>query len=382
MIDPSIALSVQSPQFRSPVESYGNVLSLKNMMSQGRQQDINTQMAERDLETYDQRQGAQNKLQQQQLDLNQMNLDKGQLDAALQKTTALGQILSMARDPYSYKMALEQAASILPPEVVAKAPQQYDPKFIEDMQFQTLSLKDQLDYQLKVQNSEKGTSTMQEYNLAQQDPAFASFLDRNNQSTTAPSGYRFTENGDLQAIPGGPKDIAITPAQQAVDREFAKEYSDFVTSGGIADVEKQLNQLETVVSQLEGGENLTGGILGRTPDWLRQVTGHSESIAARDAVEEVVQRNLRLILGAQFTEKEGERLIARAYNDKLGEKENATRVRRLIKQIRDAAQSKADAANYYEENGTLSGWKGRIPNLNDFHPEGDKKEEYDPLGLR
>ena len=88
-----------------------------------------------------------------------------------------------------------------------------------------------------------------------------------------------------------------------------------------------------------------------------------------------MQRNLRLILGAQFTEKEGQRLIARAYNPSLSEQENAKRVRNLIKQMQSAAEAKASAARYFEENGTLAGWKGKLPSMRDFAPEKAEKKK-------
>jgi hypothetical protein len=198
-----------------------------------------------------------------------------------------------------------------------------------------------------------------------------------------PSGFRFTEQGNLEPIPGGPKDIDVTPAQQAVDREFAKEYTQFAAAGGYADIEKQMAQLQEVSSML-GTENLTGPILGRTPDWLKQTFGYGKAIEARDAVEEVVQRNLRLILGAQFTEREGDRLIARAYNPRLPESENKKRVDALIRQISTAAEAKASASRYYEENGTLSGWQGNLPSLGDMYQAIDDSGSMasDPLGIR
>ena len=85
-----------------------------------------------------------------------------------------------------------------------------------------------------------------------------------------------------------------------------------------------------------------------------------ESIAMHEAVEEVLQRNLRLILGAQFTQKEGERLIERAYNPALSEAENKKRVDRLITQIKQAAKAKEDASRYFENNGTLVGFRGQL----------------------
>ncbi len=154
-----------------------------------------------------------------------------------------------------------------------------------------------------------------------------------------------------------------TPAQAAVDTAFAKEYADFVAGGGFADVQKNVRQLQDVQKELKSGENLTGPWIGRTPDWAKQLFGAGKAITVRETVEEVVQRNLRLILGAQFTEREGERLIARAYNPNLPEAENAKRVGRLLESIQKAASAKISAANYYEKNGTLRGWKGELPNV-------------------
>jgi len=155
------------------------------------------------------------------------------------------------------------------------------------------------------------------------------------------------------------KDLSF--AQKQVDKEFAKDYNDFVAAGGYADVKKQLVQLKEVADKLPSMVTASGGVTGLTPKIIRDVLPWmSEGAAMQDAVEEVVQRNLRLILGAQFTEKEGERLIDRAYNPRQGEEENEKRVKRLINQISSAAKAKVRAAKYYEDNGTLVGYKGEL----------------------
>lgn len=157
-----------------------------------------------------------------------------------------------------------------------------------------------------------------------------------------------------------------TVGQQAVDRNFAKDYADYQAGGGSADVEKQLKQLSDVSKELgKEGNNYTGGFRGLVPDKIRSIT-NPDAIAAKNKVEEVAQRNLRLVLGAQFTQVEGERLIARAYNDQMKPEENQRRVDALFNQIKIAAKTKDDAARYFEENGTLTGWKGRLPTLGDF----------------
>lgn len=163
---------------------------------------------------------------------------------------------------------------------------------------------------------------------------------------------------------------AQTKGQSAIDSQFANEYVEFKAAGGFADVRKSLEQLREAKEKLEKG-GLTGPVEGRVPDFLRGFI-NPDSLAVRDTVEEVVQRNLRLVLGAQFTKEEGERLIARAYNEKLSEEENVKRLDRLIKQIETAAKAKAEAVNYFEKHGTLEGFTGKLWSMTDFNPEGGR----------
>ena len=174
----------------------------------------------------------------------------------------------------------------------------------------------------------------------------------------------------------GAANVTQTVGAKEADKKFAEEFIPFAT-GGFADTQKQVAQLREVSTALNAiakgrsDKTLTGPIVGSMPEWLRPIAA-PESQAAQDAVEEVVQRNLRLILGAQFTEKEGARLVARSYNPKLGEAENAKRVDRLITQIEQAAQAKLDASRFFMTNGTLEGWKGKLWKMEDFNPESDK----------
>lgn len=176
---------------------------------------------------------------------------------------------------------------------------------------------------------------------------------------------RLAQNADARAAQTQANTQNLTPAQKAVDNKFANEYVEWAVSGGKSDYEKSRTQLDEVARRLESGAELTGPITGNTPDFV-QAFINPDAIASRDAVQEVVQRNLRLILGAQFTKEEGERLIQRSYNPALSEAENAKRLRRLLRQIDQAAAAKDAAAQYYEQNGTLAGWDGRIPTFADI----------------
>ena len=63
-------------------------------------------------------------------------------------------------------------------------------------------------------------------------------------------------------------------------------------------------------------------------------------------------------MGGQFSEREGELLIQRAYNPLLSEAENVERLTQLINRIEKEEDSKTALVRYYEENNTISGFKG------------------------
>lgn len=132
---------------------------------------------------------------------------------------------------------------------------------------------------------------------------------------------------------GGPEPTVM---QEAVDKEWAPILVEWQRLGS-SDSLKQLSQLDAVAKALESGENLTGPMLGALPPGLR-VFLNPNSVNSQQQVEEVVQRNLRAVLGAQFTQKEGDRLIARAYNPQLDESVNKLRLARLIGQMSLSAQ--------------------------------------------
>lgn len=157
-----------------------------------------------------------------------------------------------------------------------------------------------------------------------------------------------------------------TAGQKAIDTEAGKELAGFLT-GGFADAQKNLNQVKGVLDTLKnrGDRSFTGTEFAFVPGFADAVVA-PDATALRERVEEVIQRNLREVLGAQFTEKEGERLIARAYNQNLSEEENISRLEALVKQMETAMNQKMQAAEYFNSNGTLQGFSGALPSIADF----------------
>jgi hypothetical protein len=171
--------------------------------------------------------------------------------------------------------------------------------------------------------------------------------------------------GETRTVAGEDGGHPTSPGDIAVDKEFAeKEYVPWV-SGGYADVQKNIKQLEHAQSALAQNKGLTGGIMGAAPDWMRMWTEKGrEAISVREAVEEVAQRNLRQILGGQFAMQEGEKLIARAFNPKLTDAENARRVGLLINHTRELANAKQEATDYFKARGSLKGFDMKRLRLN------------------
>lgn len=157
-----------------------------------------------------------------------------------------------------------------------------------------------------------------------------------------------------------------TKGSEAADKEFAKDYAQWVQGGQ----EKSLRNIATLkdaITRLQSGEENLTGAQGFLPDGARTLFGNENSVEVRQNVENVVQQSLREILGGQFAQKEAEQLIKRAYNETLDESTNAKRVAVLLTQIERAMIQKNEAAEYFAKNGTLSGFNKPTPTISDFN---------------
>jgi len=191
----------------------------------------------------------------------------------------------------------------------------------------------------------KGMITPEQYEAHKPDaPEYMAVGDRVFNKTEG----KFVDNG---------AGLNLTAGQKKVDENYATQYFEYMK--GAADTEKQLDQLGLALNKLQTTKD--GSITGRRVAALdasgKLAYVDPEAQAVYDQVTEVVQRNLRLVLGAQFTEREGERLIARAYNPALGQEENARRVKALMTQIKTAHESQKQMAKYFKDYGTLKGYE-------------------------
>jgi hypothetical protein len=159
---------------------------------------------------------------------------------------------------------------------------------------------------------------------------------------------------------------SLSVLQEEVDKKYAPIMLEW-NGGKGSDTMAQLDSLKPVMDALSsnGGKPITGLAEGVLPDFMLAVL-NPEALNSRELVEGVLQRNLRAVLGAQFTDNEGTRLIKRGYNAMLSPEVNAQRVSRLITQMTIAAEQQQAMADYAGKYGTLKGYEGRIPTMADF----------------
>ena len=158
-------------------------------------------------------------------------------------------------------------------------------------------------------------------------------------------------------------DRPLSPMEISIDNEISKTFGDTVITG-IGAANRNAATIKSVIDRLgnaEEGEALTGPLKGALGSFGRNVFAPT-SQAILDDVGGVVQQSLREILGGQFAQKEGEQLIARAYNISSAPEVNAARLRALYMQLESISANKAALVDYVKANGTSAGFAGSTTN--------------------
>lgn len=144
-----------------------------------------------------------------------------------------------------------------------------------------------------------------------------------------------------------------TVGQQAIDRSFAKQYADYLESGGSSAAMSNIGLLENSIKEMAESDMVSGPRVQFLPDMM-----NPKGTRIRQNIEASIEGTLRQVLGASYTEREGERVLSRAFNPGLEEAENIERARRTMNNLRLMVGLKDQAIKYFEEKGTLKGFKG------------------------
>lgn len=150
----------------------------------------------------------------------------------------------------------------------------------------------------------------------------------------------------------------LTPGQQAADEAWGKDYAAWVAGGGAQGLRNKLQQVAKLQQELRAAGTpgtLSGPLVGRSPKLVRQVV-NERSLTMENDARALVTATLRQILGAQFTEKEGERIFNQSFDPTLSEEANAHNLQRILKENLTNAAGRIAATSFYEKNGTLQGF--------------------------
>lgn len=95
--------------------------------------------------------------------------------------------------------------------------------------------------------------------------------------------------------------------------------------------EGNLKNVDRALELLRSGKDITGKTKGLIPEIALPYLSEDTAIA-QQAMQKAIQDTLRPTLGAQFTEKEGERIMRLSFDPSLDEEENARRAQ-LLKDV-------------------------------------------------
>lgn len=341
-LDPSIILSGQ--QFNAPdiLGQMGQAMTLKRMAQQGQMQDKEIQDQEAMKKAYEMNMiptpGGAPSLDKQKFlsDMGKISPEKAmalenqfstqdtarknqEIETAKKQIDLAHQLSWSMNDQDSYTRAREMGIKLGLPNS-EKLPMQYDPNMVKQMQEKSFSAKERMDQHWK--QKELG---FKERELALKEAAST----RKEQNSGSSAG------------------------RKKVDQEFAKDYNEW-TSGKAEIARSEIDKLQSVVESLESKKVTTGGLTGMFPDRITS----DKVLGARSDVQSTVMNSLRAIMGAAFTEKEGERVINNTWNEADTTENNTARLKRLISDLAAQANAKDEKSRYYERSGeTLSGYK-------------------------
>lgn len=198
-----------------------------------------------------------------------------------------------------------------------------------------------------VRNVRQGNMSREEAYAAIQDPeTFAMLEDYDEQFVKAEeAAEKFKEKEQIAKIMGG-----IQAGNQASDdaragevelkKQTAKEYSNYENEGGRAVINTNLASLDEALKDFETGKVKTGLAKHLIPGDLSLEILDPNLAATRDKIRSAIVGSLRPILGGQFAEKEGERILSNSFNPRMSTTENAAKLRREIERTKQTIINK------------------------------------------
>jgi len=157
--------------------------------------------------------------------------------------------------------------------------------------------------------------------------------------------------------------LDLTAGEEKADQAFANKAVAW-KGGEKQQAESNIQNLENKIALLGKGANVSGPQYAFIPEGLMPVVAPG-STAFKDEISDIVFQSLRSTLGAQFTQREAERLINATFNQDLEEKYNLPRLQRLLAKTKSIYNGKQSEMDFYTDTGTLKGYVGETSSFDD-----------------
>jgi hypothetical protein len=181
-----------------------------------------------------------------------------QQKSQIEQLTRSAQMLRSANDQASWSQLRQIITNEAGPEVAAQFPEQFDPrvrdaflsatlKESDRLQNETTRLRDAMtDERTRAEGAANRAVQVRGQNLA--DARAREMADAQRAQSKAPPGYRFTPEGNLEAIPGGPADIkAGAEGAKAERRQAATAAAAQNVLGAVDEAQKLVGMTTTGV---------------------------------------------------------------------------------------------------------------------------------------
>lgn len=174
--------------------------------------------------------------------------------------------------------------------------------------------------------------------------------------------------GDVFSV-GEPVLVKTNPITEAADKDFVKDYGEWSTTGAVTQASDaaMLRKIAQELPKLTMASGVIPGLI--TKFGIQDYVLPSKSTDTAETIRGIAQRGARAILGAAYTQKEGEDFMSRAFNPRLPAEVNAARADRMAAGLEKAAAAKQAKADYFEANGTTAGYRGPTYGLNELEKD-------------
>lgn len=176
-----------------------------------------------------------------------------------------------------------------------------------------------------------------------------------------------------------------TEGQKATDKEFAKEYANWVSEKGSIGANKGIANVQEAIREMQANPDLTGGLgniaYALAPESLKSAL--DEKIGKIETrLRSAVVDTLRPLLGAQFAATEGERIFKQTFDPNQPMSENISRARLVLQDLQNQVESRKNSVEYWEKYGTLEGYKAFSPEQIAAPAETPKPQQFKAGDIR